>query len=140
MKTQKFKIKALTLLSALAMTGAAWAFNFASPSDPSAKIIMNHAINAKQLFPVRLLMVNGENISVRGDAVWLAPGEYELRFATTINGDYTKQIMGLKERRGLKDLKNTMKIKVEADKSYYVAYDASSTQTEEWQPVVYKVK
>jgi hypothetical protein len=128
------------LLTLLLLSSATWAFKFASPSEPSAKIIMNHAINAKQLFPMRLLMVNGENIIVRDDAVWLAPGEYELRFSPTINGDYTQQIMGLKERRGLKDLKNTMKITVEADKSYYVAYDASSNETENWQPVVYKVK
>lgn len=133
-------MKRITLLVTLLLSSAAFAFDFASPSEPSAKIIMNHANNAKQLFPMRLLMVNGENIIVRDDAVWLSPGEYELRFSPTINGDYTQKVMGLKERRGLKELKNTMKIKVEADKSYYVAYDASSNQTEDWQPVVYKVK
>ncbi len=133
-------MKTLTLIATLLLSSAAFAFNFASPSEPSGKVIMNHASNAKQLFPVRLMMVNGENIPVRSDAVWLAPGEYELRFATTINNDYTKQVMGLKERRGLKDLKNTMKIKIEADKSYYVAYDASSTETKDWQPVVYQIK
>ena len=133
-------MKRITILVTLLLSSAAFAFDFASPSEPSAKIIMNHANNAKQLFPMRLLMVNGENIIVRDDAVWLSPGEYELRFSPTINQDYTQQVMGLKQRRGLKDLKNTMKIKVEADKSYYVAYDASSNQTENWQPVVYKVK
>ena len=133
-------MKTLTLLFTLLISGTLFAYNFASPSEPSAKIVMNHANNAKQLFPVRLLMVNGENVSVRGDAVWLQPGLYELRFATTINGDYTKQIMGLKERRGLKNLPNTLNIKVEADKSYYVAFDASSTETEDWGPVVYKTK
>ncbi len=133
-------MKTITLLLTLLISGSLFAYNFASPSEPSAKIVMNHAVNAKQLFPVRLLMVNGENVIVRDDAVWLQPGMYELRFATSINGDYTQQIMGLKERRGLKDLPNTLNIKVEADKSYYVAFDASSTETEEWGPVVYKVK
>lgn len=133
-------MKTITLILSLIISGAAFAYKFASPSEPSAKIVMNHANNAKQLFPVRLLMVNGENVNVRNNAVWLQPGEYELRFATTINGDYTKKIMGLKERRGLKNLPNTLKINVEADKSYYVAFDASSTETEEWGPVVYKTK
>lgn len=133
-------MKTITLIITLLISGTLFAYNFASPSEPSAKIVMNHGINAKQLFPVRLLMVNGENVIVRDDTVWLQPGMYELRFATSINSDYTKQIMGLKERRGLKDLPNTLNIKVEADKSYYVAFDASSTETEEWGPVVYKVK
>ncbi len=133
-------MKKITLLTALLLSGAAFAFNFASPSEPSAKIILSHSNTAKQIFPVKLLMVNGENINVRSDAVWLAPGEYELRFASFINKDYTKQILSPKERRGIKDWKNTLKITVEADKSYYIGYDASSNQTEDWQPVIYKVK
>lgn len=132
--------KIITLLSLL-ICSTGFAYNFASPSSPSAKIIMNHSVTAKQIFPVRLLMVNGENVNVRSDAVWLEPGEYELRFAALINLDYTKQVMTPKQRRGLKnDMINTLKIKVEADKSYRVGFDASSTEAEEWQPVVYSVK
>jgi|GEM_PF-1153120 len=137
-------MKKTTLLISLLISGSTFAFNFtspfASPSEPSAKIVMNHNTQSKQLFPVKLQMVNGENVIIRDNTVWLQPGEYELRFITTINDNFTKQLMGLKERRGLKDLANTLKIKVEADKSYFVAFDASSTQTEEWGPVVYKVK
>lgn len=133
-------MKTITLILTLIISGATFAYNFATPSESSAKIVMNNSINARQLFPVKLLMINGENISNRDNTVWLHPGEYELRFSTVINGDYTQKIMGLKERRGLKDLANTLKIKVEADKSYYVGFDASSTQTEDWGPVVYQVK
>lgn len=132
-------MKKITLLTALLVSGTAFAFNFASPNEPSAKIILSHSTAAKQIFPVRLLMVNGKNINVRSDAVWLAPGEYEFRLASTINKNYTSPVLSLKERRGLKDLKNTLKITVEADKSYYIGYDASSNQSEDWQPVVYKV-
>ena len=133
-------MKRITLLITLLLSSAAFAFDFASPSEPSGKIIMNHPINAKQLFPMRLLMVNGENISVRNKAVWLAPGEYELRFSPTINSDYTRQVLSVKERNGMRELENTMKITIEADKSYYVAFDASSNKTQDWKPVVYKVK
>ena len=133
-------MKILTLLAALLLSGTAFAFNFASPSEPSAKIILSHSNAAKQIFSVKLLMINGENINVRSDAVWLAPGEYELRLASFIDKNYTKQILSPKERRGLKDWNNTMKITVEAGKSYYIGYDASSSQTEEWSPVIYKVK
>ncbi|WP_223788168.1 hypothetical protein [Marinicella meishanensis] len=137
---KKITIPLIILFTGILISGSALAFKFASPSDPSAKVVMNHSNSAKQLFPVKLLMVNGENVPVRGDAVWLQPGEYELRFSTQINSNYTKQIMGLKQRRGLESLKNTLKINVEAEKSYYVAYDASSNNTDDWQPVVYKVK
>ncbi len=85
-------MKTMTLLATLILSGNALAFNFASPSEPSAKIILSHSNAAKQIFPVKLLMVNGENINVRSDAVWLSPGEYELRLGAFINKDYTKQI------------------------------------------------
>jgi hypothetical protein len=133
-------MKRTTILLSLLLSSAAFAFDFASPSEPSGKVIMNHSVTAKQLFPMRLLMVNGENINVRNSAVWLAPGEYELRFSPTIDTNYTTKVMSLKERRGIDELENTLTITIEADKSYYVAYDASSNETEDWKPVVYKVK
>jgi len=133
-------MKLITILVTIILSTTTSAFNFASPNEPSGQIVLNTVNNAKQLFPLKLLMINGENINVRSDTVWLAPGEYELRFGTTINNDYTKHINGLKERRGLKNINNHMTIKVEANKTYFVAFDASSTQSDEWQPVVYKTK
>ena len=125
---------------ALLLSSNAFAFNFASPNEPSAKIVLNHSSAAKQLFPVKLLMVNGENINVRSDAVWLAPGEYELRLGASVNLNYTVPLLRPNERRSLKDAKNILKITVEADKSYYIGYDASSKKADEWHPVVFKVK
>ncbi|MFC3194927.1 hypothetical protein ACFODZ_11815 [Marinicella sediminis] len=133
-------MKRITILVTLLLSSTVFAYDFASPSEPSAKIIMNHSINAKQLFPMRLLMVNGENITVRGSAVWLSPGEYELRFSPTIDTNYTTKTVSVRERNGMRELKNTLKITVEDGKSYYVAYDASSSETKDWEPVVYKVK
>ena len=132
-------MKITTLLITLVISSTAFGYKFASPSEPSAKIIMNHSSNAKQLFPMKLLMVNGENVSVRSEAVWLAPGEYELKFASAVNNNYAHQNLSLKERR-LNNDNNTLKIKVDAGKSYYVAYDASSTEAKEWQPVIFDVK
>ena len=133
-------MKNLIIILTLLLSSSAFAYNFASPKGPSAKVILDHSIVAKQIFPVRLLMVNGENVNVRSSAVWLEPGEYELKFGSVLNGDYTQKVLTPKQRRGNADWNATLKLKVEADKSYYVGFDASSTETEEWQTVVYDVK
>lgn len=131
------KITVAVLFTFLFATNAL-SYNFASPSEPSGKLILNHSQAAKQLFPVTLLEVNGENVNPRSDAVWLSPGEYELKFSSHLDTKYTKRLNSPSELRGNKDSINTMTITVEADKSYYVAYDASDSQTEFWKPVVYK--
>ena len=133
-------MKNLIFIFTLLLSSTAFAYNFASPSDPSAKVILDHSIAAKQIFPVRLLMVNGENVNVRSQAVWLEPGEYELKFGSVINGDYTQQVLTPRQRRGIADWNTTLRLKVEADKSYYIGFDASSTDTEEWHTVVYDVQ
>lgn len=133
-------MKNLLVISSLLLSSSVFAYNFASPSDPSAKVILNKSITAKQIFPVRLLMVNGENVNVRSSAVWLEPGEYELKFGSVVNADYTQKILTPKQRRGIDDWNTTLKLKVEADKSYYIGFDASSTEAEEWQTVVYDVQ
>ncbi len=56
-------MKNLIIIFTLLLSSTAFAYNFASPKDPSAKVILDHSIAAKQIFPVRLLMVNGENVS-----------------------------------------------------------------------------
>lgn len=129
------KITAL-LLSLIATS--AFSYNFPSPSEPSGKLILSASSAAKQLFPVTLLEVNGENVSPRSDAVWLSPGKYELKFSSLIDAKYTQRLNSPSELRGNKETNNTMTITVEADKAYYVAFDASSTETKYWKPVVYK--
>ena len=133
-------MKNLPFILLLLISGNAFSFDFPSPSENTAKVILNNSITAKQIFPVNLLMVNGENVSIRNSAVWLSPGNYELKFAAQVDRKFTQQVLSPKERRGLKDWNTTMVLKVEADKSYYVGFDASSNDAENWRPVVYKVK
>lgn len=133
-------MKNISIILLLLISGSAVSFDFPSPSENTSKVILNNSITAKQIFPVNLLMVNGENVSVRNSAVWLSPGSYELKFAAQVNKRFTQQVLSPKERRGHNDWNTTMVLKVEADKSYYIGFDASSNDVENWRPVVFKVK
>ncbi len=133
-------MKNLMLVLIPLLSSTAFAFNFASPKDPSATLILSHTQITKQISPVRLLAVNGENVNVQSDAAWLKPGEYELQFAALVDRSYTHQNIRPTKRRSINDKNMTLNIKVEADKSYYVGFDTSSTKTEDWKAVVYKVE
>jgi len=133
-------MKSLMLIVILLLSNTAYAFNFESPQNPSASIILSQTQIAKQISPVKLLEVNGENINVRSDVVWLKPGEYELKFAALVDRSYTHQNIRPVKRRKHNDKRMTLNIKVEADKSYYVGFDTSNRRTHEWKTIVYKVE
>lgn len=129
-------MKTISLIITLLISGTLFAYDFASPSEPSAKIVMNFSKPAKQLFPVHLQTINGENVNVRSGAIWLEPGVYDLIFGSQVDLSYTKrQLKKIKN-----DSSNQLSLKVEEGKTYFVAFDASSSETEEWGPVVYKIK
>jgi len=126
------------LLIALTLPFSALAFNFAKPSEPSGKIVLNDANPAQLLYQVELVAVNGQNVPRRAHAFWLKPGEYELTFLPKLD-DYAKKHMGLKERRNAdKDLV-VVSFKVVEGKTYYLAFDARSQNSLEWQPIAYRV-
>lgn len=135
-------MKKTTLILSLLVSASAFSFDFPSPSDATAKLVFNHSSAAKQIFPVKLLEVNGENVSVRDSAAWFDAGEYVLNFASNVDSRYTQVVLSPQERRNTQaQTWNTeMKIKVEPGKTYYIGFDASSNDTKEWQPVIYKVK
>ncbi len=112
---------------------------FANPSEPSGKLILNKAHPTQKLFAVTLQAVNGHNVTNRDQAVWLKPGEYELTFSSTVDKRVTKGQLSKNSSKN-NNLTNTVTIVVEADKSYYVAFDASDRDRHKWKPVVYKTK
>lgn len=127
------------LLIALSLPFSVLAFNFAKPSEPSGKIVLNDANTAKLLYPMELIAINGENVPRKGHAFWLKPGEYELTFFPKLD-DYAKKHMGLKERRNAdKDLV-VVAFKVMEGKTYYLAYDARAENSLEWQPTAYRIE
>ncbi|KAA3644273.1 MAG: hypothetical protein DWP95_04825 [Proteobacteria bacterium] len=127
------------LLMALALPFALLAFDFAKPSEPSGKVVLSDYSEAKQLYQVKLVEVNGENVPVRAHAVWLKPGQYVLTLSAQI-GKMAKSNLSIKARSGLDNRENKLTLNVEADKTYYLAYDARPEKHEDWKPIVYKVE
>jgi len=113
---------------------------FVSPSDDSARLILQPNKSTQQLFPVTLQSVNGDQVASRGSAVWMKPGEYELSFSaavdlTTVKGTYTAN----NNRRSNK-LQNKLLVNLEADKTYYIAFEAKGVDRSQWKPVVWKTE
>jgi hypothetical protein len=130
--------KLIAMILALILPFAVLAFDFAKPSEPSGKVVLSDYSEAKQLYQVKLVEVNGENVPVRAHAVWLKPGQYELTLAAIVtNNPGTKS---LKQRHGSGNSQNKLTLSVEAGKTYYLAYDARSQDADDWKPIIYKVK
>ncbi len=128
----------LTLL-VLSLPFTVLAFDFAKPSEPSGKVVLSDYSEAKQLYQVKLVEVNGENVPVRAHAVWLKPGQYELTLSAQI-GKSARTNLSIKDRSGLDDRENKLMLTVEAGKTYYLAYDARPKNFDDWKPIVYKVE
>jgi len=127
------------LLIALMFPLSSPAYNFAKPSEPSGKIVLDDSNPAKLLYQMELVAVNGDNVPRRGHAFWLKPGEYELTFFPILD-DYAKKHMGLKERRNAdKELVN-VSFKIIEGKTYYLAYDARAENSLDWKPIAYRVE
>ncbi len=133
-------MKKLMLIVILSLSSTVFASSFVSPNDASARIILNHPQLTKQISPVRLLTVNGKNVSTQSEAAWLKPGDYKLKFAATVDQRYTKQFISSRHTRSKNAKKMTLNLKVEENKTYYVGFDTSSNNTEDWKTVVYKVE
>jgi hypothetical protein len=127
------------LLLALTLPFAVLAFDFAKPSEPSGKVVLSDYSEAKQLYQVKLVEVNGENVPVRAHAVWLKPGQYELTLSAQI-GKSARSNLSIKDRSGFDKRENKLNLSVEAGKTYYLAYDARSKEFDDWKPIVYKVE
>ena len=134
----KHKILFSTFVT-LAFSVSVMASPFTSPKKPAAKLVMNQPHATKQLFEMYLTQVDGSNVQDRGGVVWLKPGEYDLSFAAMVNQNQTRGQLSRAEVR-TRDFNNDMKISLEAGKTYYMAYDAKDTNTDNWKPVVYKTE
>ena len=131
--------KLILIFLALLLPFAGLAFDFAKPSEPSGKIVLSDYSEAKQLYQVKLVEVNGENVPVRAHAVWLKPGQYELTLSAQI-GSSAKKNLSIKDRSGFDNRENKLTLTVEAGKTYYLAYDARPKEHDNWKPIVYKVE
>jgi hypothetical protein len=112
---------------------------FTSPKKPSAKIILESQKSTESLSSVKLVNVNGKEVIPRSNAVWLKPGEYNLKFMALIeNNDVNSGSNRLKYKN--KSSNNFLNITLEEGKTYYVAYDSKDLDIKKWRPVVWKIE
>jgi hypothetical protein len=138
-------MKKLIITAALfSMTFASLAKNnfFANPKNPSGQLVLVSNKVTQSLFSVTLLSINGIEVAHNDSAVWLKPGTYDLSFSTAIDHKYAGG-NGINSRRSNTrhdELNRNLNITVEANKVYYIAYNAKDENNKNWSPVIWKEK
>ena len=113
--------------------------HFTSPNKPSAKIVMVSQKTTQSLDSVKLINVNGKEIIPRSNAVWLKPGQYDLKFSSNMSNNAVNS--GSNRMKNIrKNAKNSLNVTIEEGKTYYVAFDSKDLDINKWQPVVWKVE
>ena len=128
----------LLLIPVVGLTGSQQ--YFVNPSEDSARLILQPNKSTQQLFPVVLQSVNGEQVASRGSAVWMKPGEYELSFSASVDLTTTKGTFVSNGNRRSNKLQNKLLVNLEADKTYYIAFEAKGADRSQWKPVVWKTE
>lgn len=111
---------------------------FASAGEPHGVVRTEVMQSAKQIFPVRIVSINGRQTSTdhRG-TVWLKPGEHTL----TLRGSMDKaRTPGIKRNVGRGGGTSTLEITIEEGNTYYVGGKRNSDTDNRWTPVVWKVE
>lgn len=122
----------------LAFSSAALAERpFAQPGADAAMITGAQGRPAADIFPVRFVEIDGENIGSR-EVFWLKPGKYELKVQPRM-----RNIGGLQTMRGRvredRDI-NVIEVVVEAGKSYYIGARSNPLDRRvPYTPVLYRV-
>jgi nicotinic acid phosphoribosyltransferase len=112
---------------------------FAKPSEAHGILKLNQSHPSNDIFPVKLYEINGEQVLKRENGVWLKPGKHSIKVSAVINkNQLTKSIT--KFQKGYNRDKNILDITVEEGNIYYVGYDASDRNPNNWKPVVWKTK
>ncbi len=132
------KVYALTLL--LILAPALQANPFAKASEEHGVLILTPNKPLSKLFPVKLKAIDGEQVIQRKDAIWLKPGNHRLSLSPQI--DY--QVFGngalLSSKLRNRNLPGDIEIEVQADTVYYLAFDASDADLDNWKTIVWKTE
>ncbi len=112
---------------------------FVKPSEPHGMLIFNVSHATQDVFPVSLYSIDGKQVITRQNAVWLSPGKHTIKVNSKIN--LTARSGVVTARQKITSFRNkSIEIDVKEGKKYYVGYDASDNNSNNWHPVVWKVK
>jgi len=122
--------KLIILLAALAAASGAWA-----EGDSEGKGILDFADPPNQLYPARLVGVDGKNIDMGAmrTSYWVEPGDHQITVAAAIDNPMQVGTIDVQE----KTEPGTVTITIEAGKRYMIAAQATDDKGN-WQPVIWK--
>lgn len=107
-----------------------------SRSEPHAVLYLNYKMVPRQIYPVRIWMVDGKLTNRSNqNVVWMRPGEYRLTIKLTKVVDMA-YIPGMAQKMPDAKQMHDLKLKLEAGKAYYIG--AQFDNSGAWQPVVWK--
>jgi hypothetical protein len=111
---------------------------FVKPSEPNGMLIFNVSHSTEDVFPVSLYSIDGKQVLTRNNAVWLSPGKHTIRVNSKIDLTGRSAVVTARKKNNSKN--KAIEIDVKEGKKYYVGYDASDDNSNNWQPIVWKVK
>ena len=101
-----------------------------------AKIITGHNKAAQCISPVQVRKIDGREASVQSMGFSLEPGTHTLTGSAKINTSFCKTVGRGTGRNKIEPLE----AEFEAGKTYWVGYDHSSTDRNDWKLVIWKVE
>lgn len=102
--------------------------------DAHGVVVFGDAKRAEKIYPVRLTVVDGDNVSGRKTSILLSPGRHSLRLLALID-DPTMLSPGPYRRTFLED--GVLHIQVEEGKRYLVGAKLLGPRRRQWQPVIF---
>lgn len=138
MKTRRFILMLTGCLVTLAALPALADSPFAQPGPESAMLAGTPGQPAQDIYPVRFVEIDGENIVSR-ETMWLKPGKYTFTVSAQIRNP-----PGLNAMRGrvrTQEGMNEIEVVVEAGKAYYIgAHYEGRERDKPYSLVVYRVE
>lgn len=139
----KISIRKITAWSVVAMLAAVSVAAIADPflgskKDPHATLYLNVDQRAKQIYPVKMWMVDGKQSNREDQGVlWVTPGDYTFTFKMgVVDPSIGKGLE--RDSGGKRDQPHDLKITLEAGKAYYIGGKLGSQGS--WEPVVWKTE
>ena len=125
------------LLCALLVLGLVLPFSLAQANDGErkARIITQVAKPAECLSRVAIQKIDGKEKFVSPQAFELSPGRHSLSGSVAVDTTFCKVVRGRQDVRVA-----PLEADFEAGKTYWIGYDHSSKNREDWKLVIWKVE
>ena len=133
-------MKKLLLLSTLIFTAILNASPFAKPSEPNGILNLATPHTSRDIFPVVINNIDGRNVPDRSNAVWLTPGKHSIRVRAVVVNLNSRSHALTRRQTKINRINRTLELTVEEGKTYYIGYDTSGRNPNDWKAVVWKVK